>query len=565
VGSGASLVASAGFVGSSFGSNASYWGGTEKPGDWKGIAFLPGSSGEIDGYDILDAGGQWLGAAGCGVHQAAILVCGASVALLDAEISKSAGDGIDVSASGDLGVLAVAFTGNAGWPILFDFMPESLGVSLVHGSGNGRNGIGIRVGDPLAGFFDLEDPGMTIDVLDPLELLGGSSFTVTGGSDPVVFEGNVQVDDGASANIGKRTVIPKKAIVDKGAVKTNGATVGGARPGKGPQSLADPAVPVASWNGIVADPGSTLSLVGTQIVGAGGALDQSDSCGFERAAVFVCKAKSFTMTSSSIRQSFADDLDVMDVAGGSLRYDSFYAVPTGFFALQNLDAATEFTARNEWWGVPAGPFNATANPKGSKSAPVSDGVVFAPWLTGLDILPPVGPGGSEATVYGRRFKPGELVPVNWDCSATACTSPVLLATATADANGNFDLGVTVPVTTGGAHAVSGQGSDTFKTGSFTVATTDAIGPTSGAHGTQVTVGGTGFGASEPVALQAQYTNTSGKRTTLPLGSASTDSAGTFAGFHATIPADAKIGTKVKIVATGGMSADTATAPFTVTP
>ena len=103
---------------------------------------------------------------------------------------------------------------------------------------------------------------------------------------------------------------------------------------------------------------------------------------------------------------------------------------------------------------------------------------------GLATSLPTAPPGSNVTVSGTGYQANEQVNLNWDSS-----SGPLLATATADANGNISQGITLPTSaTPGAHNLvgAGQASTQTFTAPVTIDTTWSDFGFDGAHNHQNT-------------------------------------------------------------------------------
>ncbi len=118
----------------------------------------------------------------------------------------------------------------------------------------------------------------------------------------------------------------------------------------------------------------------------------------------------------------------------------------------------------------------------------------------LTLSPTSGPPATGVSVSGTGFLNGEGVVVGWDTAGNQ------VATATANSNGGFSANFNVPSSANGNHTVfaTGQSSGFQVTATFTVnngnvgGASVSLSPTSGTAGSNVTVTGSGFGASETV-------------------------------------------------------------------
>jgi hypothetical protein len=85
------------------------------------------------------------------------------------------------------------------------------------------------------------------------------------------------------------------------------------------------------------------------------------------------------------------------------------------------------------------------------------------------VSPAKGPAGTEVTVYGSGFQPGQPVTVKWNCATAACSSTTVLGTTNADGSGRFTLvDAVIPSDNAGAHTIGAiGGAGTFATAKFT--------------------------------------------------------------------------------------------------
>ena len=126
-------------------------------------------------------------------------------------------------------------------------------------------------------------------------------------------------------------------------------------------------------------------------------------------------------------------------------------------------------------------------------------------IPGVTISPTAGTVGRTATVTLRGYDAGEAISIDWHDSATAT---VTLGTATASSLGSASVVITIPEASKGSHQVDGTGSSgSLSSATFTVTSSIAISPTSGAVGTSINVTATGFAAGESISVQWFETTT----------------------------------------------------------
>ena len=104
-----------------------------------------------------------------------------------------------------------------------------------------------------------------------------------------------------------------------------------------------------------------------------------------------------------------------------------------------------------------------------------------------------GPVGTSVTVSGSGFKNKGNITVIYN--------NMQVGTVTADTRGSFTTIFTIPPSSAGAHSVVISDQTNVQTYTFSVAPTfNPLSPTSGNIGTNITVGGNGFGASKTVTV-----------------------------------------------------------------
>ncbi len=177
----------------------------------------------------------------------------------------------------------------------------------------------------------------------------------------------------------------------------------------------DPAQPLEVFVGIVAEPGSTVSVTHTllryagdpyggyllnpcaasydapqdacagAILNQGGTVSVADST-FEHATYNDLMQTAGTTTITGSR--FATSTRFAYLTGGSLTAhgNSIARAETG---VQN-DGTTDADATSNWWGSASGPHNADTNPEGT-GPEISAHVLFSPWLTNDPFAPPPAP------------------------------------------------------------------------------------------------------------------------------------------------------------------------------
>lgn len=181
----------------------------------------------------------------------------------------------------------------------------------------------------------------------------------------------------------------------------------------------------------------------------------------------------------------------------------------------------------------------------------------------LSVAPRQGLVGGTVTVSGLGFQPGATVNLMWDCLTPSCTAGQTWS-ATADGTGSISVSVVIPAGTGGTHylgASDGTGPGFARTW-LTVNPSLGINPRSGPGGSSATVSGSGYAPNENVNLRWDC-STSSCGSTTALGTASTDSSGSFS-VGVTIPnATVQISTH-SFGATGTTSNRFAVTSYTVT-
>ena len=108
------------------------------------------------------------------------------------------------------------------------------------------------------------------------------------------------------------------------------------------------------------------------------------------------------------------------------------------------------------------------------------------------ISPTSGKVGDSLTVSGTGFGASRSIAVTFDGTGVATTA--------SNSGGSFSVSFTVPESVAGSHQVAVSDGTTTKTQTFTVAPVTNFTPSTGNVGTEVTVSGTGFGASRSISV-----------------------------------------------------------------
>ncbi len=195
-----------------------------------------------------------------------------------------------------------------------------------------------------------------------------------------------------------------------------------------------------------------------------------------------------------------DGVAVSSCAIGSLSTDASGAFSCGF-AVPSGTSGTTVTVTDAGGQAPTGTF-----------------LVTTPQIT---VGPGQGPVGAAVTVSGTGFSVSQPVALTFDgVTVAACTS----GSTTSDAAGAFSCGFSVPSGTSGTTVTATDGGGQVSTGTFTVTTVlITVTPGQGPVGAAVTVAGTGFSVSTPVALSFGAVALA----TCSSGSLTSDASGTF--------------------------------------
>ena len=163
-----------------------------------------------------------------------------------------------------------------------------------------------------------------------------------------------------------------------------------------------------------------------------------------------------------------------------------------------------------------------------------------------------GPAGTNVSVTGQGYAPGETVNVLWN--ATGPGQGTIVATGIAGSSGVIATGFTVPAAGNGAYpvAIVGATSTYVTQNTYTVSNGLSLVPATDAPGQNSTVNGTGFQANE----QVQFTWDS-----QPLSAMTADASGNISGV-VTIPANVTPGTHL-LAGSGQSSGTTFTVSATI--
>ncbi len=163
-----------------------------------------------------------------------------------------------------------------------------------------------------------------------------------------------------------------------------------------------------------------------------------------------------------------------------------------------------------------------------------------------------GPVGTNVSVAGQGYAPGETVNVLWN--ATGPGQGTLVATGIAGSSGVISTEFAVPAAGNGAYpvAIVGVTSNYVTQNTYTISNGLSLVPAIDAPGQESTVNGTGFQANEQVQLTWDST---------PLSAMTADASGNISGV-VTIPANATPGTHL-LVGSGQSSGTTFTVSATI--
>lgn len=178
--------------------------------------------------------------------------------------------------------------------------------------------------------------------------------------------------------------------------------------------------------------------------------------------------------------------------------------------------------------------------------------IVAPAIT---LSSTTGPVGTQVTLNGQGYTPGERVHILWNYTGPGTGTDV--ADVTAGYSGLIQASFSVPAATTAAYNVAAVGASSGRTSQqqFTLAQGLAASPASNSPGLKTTISGTGFQANETV--NYYWDSTSG----LHLGKNSADGNGNISK-NITIPTDATPGTH-SVIAVGHASGTSFTAQVTV--
>ena len=161
---------------------------------------------------------------------------------------------------------------------------------------------------------------------------------------------------------------------------------------------------------------------------------------------------------------------------------------------------------------------------GSHTVKARDSIGYSPDVA-FTILPKItaspasGAVGAQITVTGTGFAAASAITFYWDNVVTS-------GSATTNANGTFtNPTFAIPTTSRGSHTLKAlDASANSATYSLTVAQKITITPTSGAPGTEVTVNGTGFTASQSATIRFNAVRVTTSPASIPI-----DTSGSFSG------------------------------------
>ena len=173
------------------------------------------------------------------------------------------------------------------------------------------------------------------------------------------------------------------------------------------------------------------------------------------------------------------------VALGSVDVDEFGAFGRTPFTVPGTTANGKYLLRAE----------------GTESGRVNEMTVWI--VEGVTVEPLRGPSGATVTLAGRGYVPNSEIEIAWDCRKANCARDVL-ASVTADGNGDFRAEVTVPPDAeDGNVAIGAIGSRNrdFARAWFKVKAPLAMYPDAAPPGRKLALSGAGFAANEQVEIR----------------------------------------------------------------
>ncbi|MDD5081797.1 MAG: hypothetical protein PHU08_00345 [Dehalococcoidales bacterium] len=118
-------------------------------------------------------------------------------------------------------------------------------------------------------------------------------------------------------------------------------------------------------------------------------------------------------------------------------------------------------------------------------------------LATTSVTPTSGGAGTRVTVNGSGFLANQRITLAWDGTNISTTPSTITSTST----GTFTATFNVPTSPGGTHVLRASDGTNATTLNFVVLTNLAISPASGPVGGNITINGTGYGASRPVEIE----------------------------------------------------------------
>ena len=358
--------------------------GAAAPGQWGGLRFLAGSSGQL-AHVFIGYGGS--GAFDYrGRYNTALLESSSSdVVLENVTLHASNLDGVRASGA-SMSVADSTFTNNAIYGLRYDGIdPETpLGVIGNIFAGNGAQGAWLHLtsgGTITAADNEAAGPksGFRVD-----GTLASGSFAWDCPEQPLVVEGGLAIDAGAALDIGPGSLVKFAGIRDVlqvsgslDAIGTDAAPIvltsladdahGGDTNGDGPSSGAP-----GQWGSLRALGGRVELRHASIANGGSGAFDYFGRYG---TGLVELRGGETRITHGTIAGSAQPGV-YAERAQAIFSYNAI--VDNAGNAIQNAVGGT-VDARRNWWGDETGPYHPALNP-GGKGGTVGNGVRFDPWL-----------------------------------------------------------------------------------------------------------------------------------------------------------------------------------------
>jgi RHS repeat-associated protein len=338
------------------------------PGQWKGIAFQPGSSGSLGYTQLLNAGECCLNPTLGGSFSSAFLAEGSSPTLDHVLIDSSRDNAVEVVSGGNPTLTSDTFTNNGGSAVTYAADLPTLPISFIQdhnlvATGNGSNAVNF--------------PGGVLN--------GTGAWDQASLGIPLILNGNVSVGSGATLQLsagstylvagnlgfyvrGPSDSAPGGLLLAPGTANSP-ITFNGTNPTPG------------FWKGIGFEPGSAGTLDHLQILNAGNCC-LNPSFGGSYLTSFLALGANPILGNSTILGSGGNDVENAGGALSVLHDNTFGSVPGGSVAVSNdgwTSGGQQVDATNNWWGDPSGP---SGGGQSGSGVAVGSGVFVTPWLCG---------------------------------------------------------------------------------------------------------------------------------------------------------------------------------------